>query len=115
METKSLNEKLNIDLLVNELPVDQLIDFAINSNDEYSGHRVREELHKRGKDNIHTRISIKKSCKASIAGLENILKKLEIEVNKGLEKSVKSKLLTSVSILDKLQLEWQRYDLGLKH
>lgn len=115
MEIKSSNKKSNIDLLIDELPVEQLIDFAINTNDDHSGIRVREELIKRGKDNIHTRILIKKSCKASITNLEVVLKKLESETNKEVEKSFKHKFLTSVSILDKLQLEWQRYDLGLKH
>lgn len=109
------NKKTIESFSVEQLSTQQLIDLAIDSND--NGHieiASRKELIKRGKDNIQTRIQIKKYCKNAISGLEAVLNKNTAE-NKEVLKSSRNKLLTSVSVLDKLQLEWQKYDLGLLH
>ena len=111
-ETKVLNGAL----LVHELSILTLLELGIDSeNGSLIEQEVKQELIKRGKDNIQTRILIKKECKKSIASLEALLNKLDTEeqTNKEVVKSFKSKFLNSVSILDKLQLEWQKYDLGL--
>lgn len=120
MESKVLkNEAKFSDVLYEQFSVQQLIDTAVQSlNDEYVQTHIRQELISRGKDNIQVRIAIKKTCKAAIADLEFCLKKTDNEnstINKGITKVYKNKFLNTLSILDKLQLEWQRYDLGLKN
>lgn len=118
MENKVIKKEnnTNANYLVEQLSIQQLIDLTIDSHeDEYVGLESRKELIKRGKDNIQTRIMIKKSIKEVIASLENLLKKIAIESNnKEVVKSFKNKFLNSISVLDKLELEWQKYDLGIK-
>ena len=105
MKTESMAEPLNQNLLA--------IDSSDNSFTEIES---RQELIRRGNDCIQTRIMIKKSCKKTMSSLEALLNKISTENNnKEIVKPIKNKFLTSVSVLDKLQLEWQKYDLGLKH
>lgn len=100
---EKLNQEISQDtnFSLDKLSVQQLIDLAVSSYEDLSGFNSRVELIKRGKDNIQSRITIKKACKATI---------LSHECN-----SDKAKLLSSVSVLDKLQLEWQKHDLILKN
>ena len=112
---EKINKDSSANFLIEQLSVQQLIDLAIDSsNNGYIGLESRKELISRGKDNIQARIVIKKSCKAAISNLEDIFQTLDKESDKELVKSFKNKFLTSVSILDWLQLEWQKHDLGLK-
>ena len=123
MKHKTINNQASISSIVNEkfiieeLTIQQLINLAIDLEGEVSGLHSRQELINRGKDNIYTRITIKKVCKTAISELESLLKKVDLEniTNKETIKSYKNKFLTSISILDKLQLEWQKYDLSIKH
>lgn len=84
-----------------KLTVQQLLDLTISSYEDAVGFNSRNELIKRGSDNIEVRISIKKACKASVASYES--------------SQDKAKLLSSITLLDKLQLEWQKLDLILKN
>ena len=112
-EKKKLNS-MDENFLFDQLSIQQLIDLAIDSHeDKFVEFESRQELLKRGKDNIQARIIIKKSCKNTIANFEGLLKKISTEKNSAVIKDFKNKFLSSVSILDKLQLEWQRHDLGL--
>lgn len=115
--TSKNNQTLNANFLVGQLTIQQLIDLSIDStNDNYIENETRKELINRGKDNIQTRIIIKKICRNSISGLEVLLQRIATEKNNNKEiiKSFKNKFLSSVSILDKLELEWQKHDLGIK-
>ena len=101
---------------ISSLTVEELINQAIESGSEPILVHSRQELVSRGKDDIHTRILIKKSCKASISSIESLLKKADSENNtSAITKSLKKKFLTSISILDRLQLEWQKHDLSIKY
>ena len=120
MENKTLNNQsnnINSNLLLEQISLQQLIDLALDTQIDHIGQETKQELIKRGKDNIHIRIQIKKLCKAAIANLESILDKINVDSkdNKETIKSYKNKFLNSLSILDRIQLEWQKYDLGLKH
>ena len=110
------NQKLNSNFLIEQLSVQQLIDLSIDSiNDNYIENETRKELINRGKDNIQARIIIKKICRNAITGLESLLQKIATENNnKEIIKSFKNKFLNSVSMLDRLELEWQKHDLGIK-
>lgn len=111
METKTLDTN-NKTIITSELNIEQLIESALNPDGTIS--EYRDELIKRGNDNVHIRILIKKTCKASLANLETYLSHMKSDTHNEISKSIKSKFLNLVSILDKLQLEWQKYDLGLK-
>ena len=105
---KEENKNTNINFLFEELSIQQLIDLAIDSDQNKKNElESKEELIKRGYDNIQARIVIKKSCKATISSLEALLKTIVNGNNKEVAKEFKNKFLTSISILDKLQLEWQ--------
>ena len=111
METKTLDTN-NKTSITSELNLEQLIESALNTNE--NTFEYRDELINRGNDNVYTRILIKKTCKASLANLETYLSHINSDTHNEITKSIKSKFLNLVSILDKLQLEWQKYDLGLK-
>lgn len=99
---KLTEEKINnTNFSLEKLSIQQLIDLTVSSYEDVIGFNSRTELIKRGSDNIEIRIAIKKACKATIASHENVVNK--------------SKLLSSISVLDKLQLEWQKQDLVLKN
>ena len=109
LQTTSLN-------FISSLTVEELISQAIESGSEPVLVHSRQELVSRGKDDIPTRILIKKSCKASISSIESLLRKADTENStSAITKSLKKKFLTSISILDRLQLEWQKHDLSIKH
>ena len=111
--TESLTTNLNF---ISSLTIEELINQAIESGNESILVHSRQELVTRGKDDIHTRILIKKSSKASVSSIEALLKKADGEnSNSEITKSLKKKFLTSISILDRLQLEWQKHDLSIKH
>lgn len=125
MENKiNLNNKSkNLELvnILEQLSIQQLLDCALDSfDDPNSGHKFCKELIIRGKDNIQSRILIKKSCKAMVAKYENLLNPDSLngtflDNDKKQIKIYKNNLLILISILDKLQLEWQKYDLSIKH
>ena len=95
----------------------QIISLIIGpDSEEFKQTDLRQELISRGKDNIEQRIAIKKLCKAVISDLESEIKKLDTLENydKNKLKDYKNRFLTSISLLDKLQLEWQKHDLMLK-
>ncbi len=118
MEMTKPNTEVSITNInfISSLSIEQLIDLAIESGSEAILTQNRHELINRGKDNIHDRILIKKSCKASVSSIESLLKKADSEnSNSEITKSLKKKFLTSISILDRLQLEWQKHDLRIKH
>lgn len=108
----------NKNLLIGELSIQQIIELAIDSENEQLSLLLKQELVTRGKDNIQARIIIKKCCKSTISDLEGKVKTLNSnnnKVEKEKAKLFKNKFLTSISVLDKLQLEWQKHDLSLKH
>lgn len=110
VEEKELN---NISL--NECPVQELIDNYMGDNNE--GQSIyRQELIERGKDNIYTRIIIKKACRNNVAHQETIVKETETTkaTNKELLSYLRKRFLTAISLLDRLQLEWLRHDVRLK-
>ena len=119
MENKTLNDKVlsvSAKALVEKLSVLELIDLALNTDNDFSLVNSRKELINRGKDDIQLRITIKKTCKTVINDLEALLKKVDSEssIDKKAAKSYKNKFLNTLSLLDKLQLEWQKHDLILK-
>lgn len=119
MEIKISTSEINLSSLnssASQLSLEQLITLVIDSGNNQGGLEYRQELINRGKDCIETRIVIKKSCKTAIAHLEAQIKQIPIENNKDKEsvKALKNKFLAFLSILDKLQLEWQKHDISLK-
>ena len=111
------NEIENITFSIEQLSVKQLVDLSVDfSEDQCKGLELRNELIKRGKDNIQTRIQIKKVCRDSVSNIEVLLQKTinENHSNKETVKLCKSKFLHSVSVLDRLELEWQKYDLSIR-
>ena len=95
----------------------ELIDMTINNDGSEQALHAKHELMCRGKDDIRERISIKKKCKGVILELEKEFNSSNgnEEISQNNIKLSKQKFLTTVSLVDKLQLEWQRYDLALKH
>ncbi len=88
----------------------------VDSGNDNVGIKIKQELFERGKDNIKIRIEIKKSCKSNIQNIESVLKELDNERNPAeTVKQYKHRFLNAISILDRLQLEWQKYDLCFKH
>lgn len=120
MEKNILNKSINNlppnFLLTEQITVQQLIDLVIDSGSDNVGIKIKQELFERGKDNIKIRIEIKKSCKSNIQNIESVLKELDNERNPAeTVKQYKHRFLNAISILDRLQLEWQKYDLCFKH
>jgi len=101
------DKKIEDNFSIEKLTAQQLINLAIDSHEDRIGLESRTELIRRGADDIEVRITIKKACKATVLSYEQQIKNSE-------ESSLKSKFLASVSILDKLQLEWQKKDLILR-
>lgn len=117
VEYKTLNnEKLfsvSEKLLVENLSVQDLINQSIQ--DENINIVLKQELILRGRDDIQSRITIKKTFKNLINDLEFVLKTLDNnDDDKTTVKTQKKKFLNMISLLDRLQLEWQKYDLALK-
>ncbi len=122
MKNETLNQLFNLSTLntsnlIEQFSTQKLIDLAIESQDEQIKQETRKELINRGKESIQNRIEIKKICKASISSLEVILDDCEVEKihSKDTVKSYKNKFLSLISLVDKVQLEWQRHDLGLMY
>ena len=120
MEYKTLNDRIleySTNIVFEELTVQELIELALNNGSDLTRIRSRQELINRGKDNIQLRITIKKLCKIAISDLEVLLKRFDSENNadKKTAKLYKNQFLNTISLLDKLQLEWQKYDLALKY
>ena len=120
MEYKTLNNKaitLAENIVIEELTLQELVELALDSSNDFAIASSRQELINRGKDNIQHRITIKKTCKLVINDLETLLKRFDSEstADKKTTKLYKNKFLNTVSLLDKLQLEWQKHDLLLKH
>ena len=111
--TTLVEEKITNSSVLNQISIQQLTELAINSQDDSIKLAARNELIERGKDNISNRIQIKKLCKARISDLELILKEDDGKANK--TKPYKGKFLNTLSVLDKLELEWQRFDFGFKN
>lgn len=112
-----LKEQINTisDYQVDKIPNLELVTIASDSASNFLGLRCRHELIERGKDNIPTRIEIKKFCRETIHDLESAISDVEAEniYNKDAIKSFKTRFLNLLSVLDKLQLEWQKHDIGL--
>ena len=120
MEYKTHNDKvLSVSAkdLVEHLSIQELIDLALHADNDFTIASSRKELINRGKDNIQLRITIKKTCKTAINDLETLLKTLDSEnrADQKAAKLYKNNFLSTISLLDKLQLEWQKHDLLLKH
>ena len=119
MEYKTQNDKVlsvSAKALVEHLSVQELIDLALHADDDFAVVSSRKELINRGKDDIQLRIAIKKTCKTAINNLETLLKTFDSEssTDKKTAKLYKNNFLNTISLLDKLQLEWQKHDLVLK-
>ncbi len=119
MEYKTLNNEVLTfpeNILIEKLSVQELINLALDTDNDFAIIKSRQELISRGKDNIQLRITIKKTCKLVINNLEALLKRFDSEstADKKAAKLYKNKFLNTLSLLDKLQLEWQKYDLTLK-
>lgn len=101
---------------LDQFSVRELVNFACNKHESNFDVESKNELFKRGKDEIVVRIEIKKMLKNLIHDLELTLKDPELEsmYNKETIKSFKNKFLTLLSVLDSLQLEWQKYDLRIR-
>ena len=109
-KTQNENTPL-IELSCNDL-INLLVEESANGR---IGTESRQELINRGKDDIKERISIKKLFKTKITDIETLLKKFNEEKNNKISASLlKNQFLTAISLLDRLQLEWQRYDISLK-
>lgn len=118
MEAETLNKKLGYtNELIEQTTINELINCCIDAPTTKNSYEAKEELINGGRDNIRNRIQIKKAFKNIIASLEDILKETDTEItgtNKGNLKSYKNRFLSILSILDKIQLEWQKHDLGIK-
>ena len=118
-EYKTVNQKvlaLSENIVVENLSIQELIELVLDTSNNQIFTASRQELIGRGKDDIKTRILIKKTCKQAISDLEILLKRFE-STNRLDEKNLKfykTRLLNIVSLLDRLQLEWQKQDLVLK-
>lgn len=117
MEQETLNKNIPNNFLVDQISIQKLIDLAIDSANDSVGIQTKQELFERGKDNIKIRIEIKKLCKAQIQNIESLLEKITSETSTAEAiKLCKHKFLNAISVLDRLQLDWQRHDLGFsKH
>ena len=120
MEYKTLNDRIlaySENVVFEKLTAQELIELALSTSNDFTTISSRQELINRGKDNIQLRITIKKLCKIAISDLEVLLKRFDSENNtdKKTAKLYKNQFLNTISLLDKLQLEWQKYDLALKY
>lgn len=109
------NKKIYASGVLEVLSIQQLIDLSIDIPEDQITLDVRYELIKRGMDNIQNRILIKKLCKSTKSRIEDLIKNSEEEKDKNSLKIYKNKFLNSVSIIDKLQLEWQKHDIRVKY
>lgn len=114
--TMTVQTKENLEVKINDLgylSISELINKSLENNPNETINIFKQELIKRGKDNIYTRIEIKKSCKGNISSLEDLIKEYkEKKLNdNNILSALKIKLLDIVSLIDRLQLEWQKYDL----
>ena len=100
----------------NNLSITDLITKSLENDSSEKINVFKQELISKGRDNIHTRIEIKKSYKSNIANLEAMITECEEKklTDKKLISALKIKLLNIVSLIDRLQLEWQKHDLRLK-
>lgn len=117
MEQETLNKNIPNNFLVEQISTQKLIDLAVDSANDNIGIQLKQELFERGKDNIKSRIEIKKLCKIQIQNIELLLEKTNSETSTAKEiKLSKHQFLNALSVLDRLQIEWQRHDLGFsKH
>ena len=119
MEHKILNNKVlsfSEDYVFENLAIPELIELAVDTVDNDPVIlKSRQELTNRGKDNIQLRITIKKTFKTMINELGVLLKELDCgnSADKDVVKLYKNKFLNIISLLDKLQLGWQKHDLFL--
>ena len=116
---QTLNDKVltvSVNTLTEKLSIQELVDLALDTNNSFTIISSRQELINRGKDNIPLRITIKKACKKIINDLEVSLKRFDCEnnIDKNAAKVFKTKFLNTLSLSDKLQLEWQKHDLFLQ-
>ncbi len=120
VEYKTLNDRIlaySENVVFEKLTVQELVELAFKPGNDFTIISSRQELINRGKDSIQLRIAIKKLCKITISDLEVLLKRFDPENNtdKKTAKLYKNQFLNTISLLDKLQLEWQKHDLVLKH
>lgn len=103
------------ELNIKNYSIQELIDKYMNDSYEYQN-IYKAELIERGKNNIYNRIAVKKSCKNNIAHQESIVKEIESKTaaNKELISYIRKRFLEAISLLDRIQIEWQRYDVHLK-
>lgn len=116
-KTKNTFTAINQPFFLKNLSMQDLINHAIeNDFNQGTESSYKQELIDRGKDDIYTRIEIKKSCKVKIAEQEALIQEFERRKihDKKTAHSLKGKLLSTISILDRLQLEWYRHDLKIK-
>lgn len=112
-----INDKAVIphDFKIKQTSNSELVIMASNASFSFVSSLCKQELIQRGKDNIKARIEIKKACRELIYNLETAINDPDAE-NTYTEKTIKSfkvTFLNLLSILDKLQLEWQKYDISL--
>ena len=108
---------LSSNLNFKELSEEQLIDTVVIQEETADAYKSKEELINRGKNEVSKRIIIKKLCKHLILESENRLKEnasTDLSSKEAI-KMQKKRFLTLLSLSDRLQLEWQKYDLALRH
>ena len=113
-ETFKITNSFNL----SQLTLQQLVEIILLHDETLDASRAKEELIIRGRDEMNVRISIKKYCKQLILESEADLKEYtpdDLQPAKENLKTSKKKFLILLSLLDRLQLEWQRYDLTLMH
>ena len=105
-ETFQISDAFNLSNLTSQ----QLIEMVLINDDSADMVKAKHELVNRGKDEMNIRISIKKYCKQLILESETSIKECDESL-----KTSKKNFLNLLSLLDRLQLEWQRHDLTLMH
>lgn len=110
---EELNKSFLQDFQITSHTAEQIIELIIKYNTEEAFCiELRNELISRGKDDISGRINIKKSVKTAVKHLEEQVKTVEtINKNQKEISNSRGKLLSSISLLDKIQLEWMKHDL----
>lgn len=101
---------------LSQLTLQQLVEINLLNDEPNAASRAKEELVNRGRDEMNTRISIKKYCKQLILESETNLKESSASDSLVVKENLKlnkKRFLTLLSLLDRLQLEWQRHDLAL--
>lgn len=100
--------------VIDNSTTEDLINFSIESETENEiTSQAKKQLIESGKDNIQERIGIKKYLKAQITKTQEELKIIEESKDKKSLKEKRVKFLAAVSLVDKLQLEWQKHDLKI--